>query len=87
MTNFKDLDFLVESLRKVDTGKNHILITGNIKVGKSTLLKAFIKKYYKNHLTNYLFRCRIKETITGGEFDGLLSIRRSSFIYIWCKSD
>ena len=48
MTNFKDLDFLVESLRKVDTGKNHILITGNIKVGKSTLLKAFIKKYYKN---------------------------------------
>ena len=27
MTNFKDLDFLVESLRKVDTGKNHILIT------------------------------------------------------------
>ena len=49
MTNFKDLDFLVESLRKVDTGKNHILITGNIKVGKSTLLKAFIKKYYKNY--------------------------------------
>ena len=48
MTNFKDLDFLVESLRKVDTGKNHILITGNIKVGKITLLKAFIKKYYKN---------------------------------------
>ena len=48
MTNFKDLDFLVESLRKVDTGKNHILITGNIKVGKSTLLNAFIKKYYKN---------------------------------------
>lgn len=48
MTNFKDLDFLVESLRKVDNGKNHILIAGNIKVGKSTLLKAFIEKYYKN---------------------------------------
>ena len=48
MTNFKDLDFLVDSLRKVDNGKNHILITGNIKVGKSTLLKAFIEKYYKN---------------------------------------
>lgn len=48
MINFKDLDFLVESLRKVDNGKNHILITGNIKVGKSTLLKAFIKKYYQN---------------------------------------
>lgn len=47
MTNFKDLDFLVESLRKVDTGKNHILITGNIKVGKSTLLKAFIKNITK----------------------------------------
>lgn len=48
MTNFKDLDFLVDSLRKVDNGKNYILITGNIKVGKSTLLKAFIEKYYKN---------------------------------------
>lgn len=48
MINFRDLDFLVESLRKVDNGKNHILITGNIKVGKSTLLKAFIKKYYQN---------------------------------------
>lgn len=48
MTNFKDLDFLVESLREVDNGRNHILITGNIKVGKSTLLNAFIEKYYKN---------------------------------------
>ena len=48
MINFRDLDFLVESLRKVDNGKNHILITGNIKVGKSTLLKAFIKKHYQN---------------------------------------
>ena len=48
MTNFKDLDFLVESLRKVDNGKNHIFITGNIKVGKTTLLKAFIEKYYKD---------------------------------------
>ena len=48
MMNFKDLDFLVEKLRELDNGKNHILITGNIKVGKSTLLDAFIKKYYKN---------------------------------------
>ena len=48
MTNFKDLEFLIESLRKVDNGRNHILITGNIKVGKSTLLNAFIEKYYKN---------------------------------------
>ena len=47
MTNFKDLDFLVDSLRKVDNGKNHILITGNIKVGKSTLLKAFIEKHHQ----------------------------------------
>ncbi len=31
MMNFKDLDFLVEKLRELDNGKNHILITGNIK--------------------------------------------------------
>lgn len=48
MTNFKDLDFLVESLCKVDKGSNHIFITGDIKVGKTTLLKAFIEKYYKD---------------------------------------
>ena len=71
MTNFKDLDFLVESLRKVDTGKNHILITGNIKVGKSTLLKAFIKKYYKDSKIDgmmiELFRYGTEEKFTIGE--------------------
>lgn len=43
---FKDLNFLLKELRGVDNLKNHIFITGDIKVGKTTLLKAFIKKYY-----------------------------------------
>lgn len=46
MRNFKDLDFLLKELRGVDNLKNHIFITGDIKVGKTTLLNAFIKKYY-----------------------------------------
>lgn len=50
MINFKDLSFLTSELRKLDDGKKHIFITGNIKVGKSTLLTAFIKKYYSKSL-------------------------------------
>ena len=46
--NFKDLDFLVEKMRNVDDGNSHIFITGDIKVGKSTLLKSFLEKYYSN---------------------------------------
>lgn len=48
MRKFKDLSFLVKELRKVDNLKNNIFITGDIKIGKSTLLKAFIEKYYKD---------------------------------------
>lgn len=48
MNKFKDLDFLTDELRKIDDLKKHIFITGQIKTGKSTLLKAFINKYYKD---------------------------------------
>lgn len=49
MINFKDLDFLVEKLREVDDEKRHIFITGDIKVGKTTLLNYYLKKYYEKY--------------------------------------
>lgn len=45
---FKDIDFLVSSLKIFDDKNSHILITGAIKSGKSTLLNEFIKKYYND---------------------------------------
>lgn len=50
MNKFLDIDFLADSLKGLDDGKKHIFITGDIKVGKTTLLNHFIKKYYKDKI-------------------------------------
>lgn len=71
---FLELDFLVEKLREIDNGNNHILITGDIKVGKTTLLNAFIKKYYSDKICDGV----ITELIITDKFRILLNRLGSS---------
>lgn len=75
MTNkFLNIDFLCDSLKDFDDGKKHIFITGDVKVGKTTLLNQFIKKYYSDKV----FDGVITELVISDKFRVVLNRFNSS---------
>ncbi|MCI5674948.1 MAG: nucleoside-triphosphatase [Ezakiella sp.] len=65
----KSIEELLLKLKKHDDGKKHILITGGIKTGKTTLLRSYIDRYYSDEKIDGLITELINDEIRLKRYD------------------